>query len=152
MRSRETVKIGRSIWTGFGLTFVGLGLIGVVVPGMPTTIFMILALYCFRRGSVRFERWLLEHKVFGPTLRDWDKYKGIRRKTKIVAVATLAFFILISVGVIMVMSKKPVVIAIVVGTGVLVSVYIVTRPTIPVAEISAEEVAVVVGEDQAFLG
>jgi len=152
MRSREAVKIGRSIWTGLGLVLVGLGLIGIVVPGLPVTIFMILALFCFRRGSERFEKWLLEHKVFGPTLRDWDKYKGIRRKTKIVAVATLTFFIMISVGVILLNSMKPWVVAIVVGTGVLVSVYILTRPTIPVEVSLVEEAPIVAGEDQAFLG
>ena len=125
------MKIGRQIWTGVGLTLVGLGLIGVVVPGMPTTIFMILALYCFRRGSEKFENWLLNHKVFGPTLQDWERHKGIKRRTKIIAVVTLAVFICLSLVVIMVISKNPLVVAIVVGTGLAVSWYILSRPTIP---------------------
>lgn len=146
------MKLGRSIWTGVGLVLVGLGLIGVVVPGMPTTIFMILALYCFKRGSVKFENWLLNHRVFGPTLRDWEKHKGIRKRTKIIAVGTLGFFILMSVGVIMVISKKPVVVAIVVGTGVLVSWYILSRPTIEDPAPVEEPASLTASEDQAFLG
>ena len=128
------MKVGRKLWAVLGLVFVGLGLIGAVVPGMPTTIFMILALYCFKRGSKKFEDWLLNHRVFGPTLRDWERYKGMRRHTKIVAVSMLWVFLLVSLFFV---RNKPSVFVIVLGSGVWVTWYILSRPTVPVGAPSA---------------
>ncbi len=86
------MKIGRTAYTVMGLALVGVGFVGVVLPGLPTTIFMILALFCFKKGSVKCENWLLNHKVFGPTLRDWEKNRAIKRRTKVVAVTTMWVF------------------------------------------------------------
>ena len=61
----------RSIFLGLGFLMVALGMIGAVVPLMPTTIFLIAAAACFARSSPRFEAWLLDHSHFGPILRDW---------------------------------------------------------------------------------
>ena len=86
------MRIGRATYTVIGLAFVGIGFVGLVVPVMPTTIFMILALFCFKKGSARLESWLLRHKVFGPTLRDWEKNRAIKRRTKVIAVTTMWVF------------------------------------------------------------
>ena len=86
------MKIGRAAFTALGLILVGIGFVGVFLPGLPTTIFMILALYCFKKGSARWEAWLLNSKVFGPTLRDWEQNKAIKRRTKVTAVTTMWIF------------------------------------------------------------
>ena len=94
------MKIRRTAYTVAGLALVGIGFVGTVVPGLPTTIFMILALFCFKKGSSRFENWLLSHKVFGPTLRDWDRNHAIKRRTKTIAVTTMLVFSLASIFII----------------------------------------------------
>lgn len=121
------MRLRRSLWNGVGLTFVGLGLIGVVVPGMPTTVFLILALYCFKRGSKKFEDWLLDHSVFGPTLRDWERTKGIRPRTKRLAVVTLWLFLSVSICLLW---GKPWVAATVFACGAWVTWYILSRPDV----------------------
>ena len=61
----------RSLYFATGLVLVGLAFVGAVLPVMPSTIFVILAAACFARSSPRFERWLLDHRQFGPSLVAW---------------------------------------------------------------------------------
>lgn len=110
-----------------GFLCVGLGYVGVVVPGLPSTIFFICAVWAFKRSSPRFEKWLLNHKVFGPTLRDWDEHKAIKLRTKIVAISLMLVCALTSVFFI----KKLWVQALVVVTVLLVALYVATRKTKP---------------------
>jgi uncharacterized membrane protein YbaN (DUF454 family) len=77
-------------WLVLGLVLVGIGIIGVFVPLLPTTDFMLLALPCFARSSPRLERWLVEHPVFGPPIRAWRKHRAIPRHAKIAACAGMA--------------------------------------------------------------
>jgi len=65
-----------------GWFFIVLGIIGAVLPLLPTTPFLILALACFAESSPRFHRMLLNNKWFGPPLSQWEKTKTIRRKIK----------------------------------------------------------------------
>ncbi|MFP1133308.1 YbaN family protein [Asticcacaulis sp. W401b] len=83
-------RLGRIFYVVLGLFFVALGLIGVVVPLMPTTIFLILAAWCFARSSPKLEAWLLNHPKFGPVLRAWRKEGAIPRKGKIMACIGMA--------------------------------------------------------------
>lgn len=68
-----------------GLVMLTLGIIGAFLPLMPTTIFLILAAWCFARSSPRLEAWLLNHRQFGPTLRAWRESGAISRPAKIMA-------------------------------------------------------------------
>lgn len=79
-------------WTylGFGWLMVAIGAVGVVLPGLPTTPFLIVAVWCFARSSERFERYLLEHRTFGPTLVAWREKGAIPRRAKILSVATMS--------------------------------------------------------------
>jgi len=82
----------------FGWAMVGLGLIGVVVPGMPTTIFLLIALWAFSKSSKRFHAWLWTHPRFGPPLRAWREHKVIPRRAKILAVTMMtASFVYVAV-------------------------------------------------------
>ena len=73
-----------------GVLMLALGIIGAFLPVMPTTIFLILAAWCFGRSSPRIEAWMLNHPRFGPTLRDWRQYGAVPRKAKIVACLGMA--------------------------------------------------------------
>lgn len=82
-----------------GLVLVALGIIGAFLPLMPTTIFLILAAWCFARSSPRLETWLLNHRQFGPTLRAWRESGAIARPAKIMACSGMAVgFILFWIG------------------------------------------------------
>jgi len=110
---------------GAGLGFVGLGVLGAILPVLPSTIFFILALWAFKRSSPRLERRLLEHAVIGPTLRDWERNGAIRPRTKRIAITMLWLCLIVSA---VFVSQKPVVLGILAGVGISVSAYIWTRP------------------------
>lgn len=77
-------------WLSFGL-----GVIGVFVPLMPTTCFMLLAVWAASRGSPRFALWIREHPRFGPTVVAWEGERAIPRHAKYLAAGMLAFSMLV---------------------------------------------------------
>ena len=80
----------RWVLLGFGWLNVGLGVIGVVVPGMPTTVFLIIAAWAFSKSSVRFQRWLWNHPRFGSLIRAWHEHRVIPMRAKVLAAAMMA--------------------------------------------------------------
>ncbi len=80
----------RTIYFVLGWVMVALGFIGVLLPVMPTTIFLIIAAWCFSRSSPRFEKWLLEHPVFGPTLVQWREHGAVSKRAKWIACGGMA--------------------------------------------------------------
>jgi uncharacterized membrane protein YbaN (DUF454 family) len=87
-RTHGAIRAG---WLLLGSVFVALGFVGALLPLMPTTIFLILAVGCFARSSPRLEAWLLDHPHFGPTLRAWRRDGAIPRRGKIAACIGIAF-------------------------------------------------------------
>ena len=77
------------------LVFAGLclvmGAIGVVVPGLPTTVFILMAAWAAVRSSPRLHRWLYAHRIFGPLLRNWDAGGKITRRVKWTATVSMVF-------------------------------------------------------------
>jgi uncharacterized membrane protein YbaN (DUF454 family) len=72
------------------MAFVSLGVLGSILPVLPTTPFMILALWCFARSSERFHRWLYNHRIFGLPLQKWDQHRVIPPIAKIASVTAMA--------------------------------------------------------------
>lgn len=83
-------NLRRLVWFAAGLLALALGLIGVFLPLLPTTPFVILAAACFSQSSPRLHDWLLRHPVFGPAIRNWRDHRAIPRVGKIAAVAAMA--------------------------------------------------------------
>ena len=78
-----------------GWICVSLGFIGIFVPGLPTTIFLIIALWAFTKSSSKLRLWLLNNKRFGPILRNWQEHKVVPHRAKIVMVIMQAFVVII---------------------------------------------------------
>lgn len=85
------------IWCVLGLASTGLGFLGLIIPGLPTTIFLIIAVGCFRKGHRGFELWLLNHKWFGAQLRDWDANHWISPRVKTIACSCMVIFVSLAV-------------------------------------------------------
>ncbi len=77
------------LWFMGGLLAVALGGIGVVVPGLPTTVFFIVAAACFARSNSRFERWVLGLPRIGPLVRDHRAGLGMPRRAKVLAISMI---------------------------------------------------------------
>ncbi|PKQ21128.1 MAG: DUF454 domain-containing protein [Actinobacteria bacterium HGW-Actinobacteria-6] len=81
--------MGRYVLLSLGWIFLGIGVIGMVLPVLPTTPFVLLAAACFMRSSERIHSWLVTHPIFGKQIADYLAGKGLRLRTKIVAIGTL---------------------------------------------------------------
>lgn len=84
-RSDGVHGLRRILYVGLGLFFVGMAWLGIILPGLPATPFLLLASYFFVRSSPRLHRWLHRSPVFGKLLHDWETQGGIRRSVKITA-------------------------------------------------------------------
>ncbi|SIQ46595.1 MULTISPECIES: YbaN family protein [unclassified Bosea (in: a-proteobacteria)] len=80
----------KPLYFAAGWAFTGLGVIGLVLPLMPGTVFLILAAFCFSRSSPRFEAWLIGHPRLGPHVRRWRERGTISRRVKIIACSSMA--------------------------------------------------------------
>jgi len=90
----ERIRVVRSkplriILIGMGFLFTGLGLIGIFIPLLPTTPFLLLAATCFARSSKRFYNWLLNNKLFGKYITSYLDGKGVPLSTKIISITIL---------------------------------------------------------------
>ena len=92
------MTVRRAAWFALGILSLGLGALGVVLPLLPTTPFVLLAAYAFARSSKRWHDWLMKHRLFGPLIRNWQAYGAIGRRAKISAMAALAVVVVISVA------------------------------------------------------
>lgn len=96
--SNEIGPIRRLAFVSGGLACVGVGGLGLVVPGLPSTVFFILAAACFSRSSPRLERWVLDLPMVGPAVRDYRSGRGMPWRAKQWAIASIIVFSSISVA------------------------------------------------------
>lgn len=87
----------RWLYLAVGLLSLALGLLGVLLPGLPTTPFVLLSAACFMRASPRLHRWLLQHRWLGPPLRDWERHRSLPRRVRRIAVGSMTLMVGISV-------------------------------------------------------
>lgn len=79
-----------------GTVSLALGLIGVVLPGLPTTPFVLLAAACYAKASPRLHGWLINHRFLGPMVRDWEQHRSLTRRTKTVAIGSMVVMVSLS--------------------------------------------------------
>jgi uncharacterized membrane protein YbaN (DUF454 family) len=89
--------VARAGWLVGGLVAVALGSIGIVVPGLPTTVCFIIAAWCFSHSSPRLERWVLNLPRIGPMVRDYRSGLGMPRRAKVIAISMIVVFVTLSV-------------------------------------------------------
>jgi uncharacterized protein len=118
----------RHLLQALGWVCVALGAIGVVLPIMPTTVFLLIALWAFARSSPRLHTWLLTNPHFGPYIDDWEKHRIIPIRGKVMAVTMMsASAVWLALG-----TSAPVwVVAVVALILVCVAAYILSRPSRP---------------------
>ena len=80
----------RWAWWLLAYASLGLGLVGIVLPGLPTVPFVLLAAFAAARGSQRLHAWLLGHRQFGPVIRDWEAQGAVSRRAKRLATLMMA--------------------------------------------------------------
>jgi len=90
-------KISRLLWFTAGFIVMTIGLIGIIVPGLPTTPLMILAAACFAKSSQRFYDWIINNKMFGQHVKNYREGNGIPKKSKPIILVTMWTFVLFAV-------------------------------------------------------
>ena len=112
------------LWFMAGIVSVGIGGIGVVVPGLPTTVFFIVAAACFSRSNKRFEQWVLDLPRIGQLVRDHRAGLGMPRRAKVMAV-TMILVVATASGVLAIGNRA--VGAAVVALGIIGALYVTFR-------------------------
>jgi uncharacterized membrane protein YbaN (DUF454 family) len=121
-------RAARLTWLVVGLVALALGAIGIALPLLPTTPFILLAAFAFGQSSETLHQWLLDHNVFGPLIDNWQQHGAINRRTKVVSVMTMGALPVISVA----MAAPAVVVAAQVVVLGAAAGFILSRPEPPV--------------------
>lgn len=88
----------RAAWFALGVAALGVGALGVVVPLLPATPFVLVAAFAFARSSERWHAWLLAHPVFGALIENWRAYGAISRRAKAAGLLTMLAVLAISLA------------------------------------------------------
>lgn len=83
------LKIHKPVFFTIGILSLSLGYVGIVVPGLPTTVFILIAAWAFSKCSTKFTYWIENHRLFGPMVLNWQQYRGLSRRAKKVAILTI---------------------------------------------------------------
>ena len=83
------------LWKILGITSIGMAYVGLVTPGIPWSIFVVFAAYCFAKSSPAMHSWIYSHKIFGPFLTNWTTKKVFPLRAKYFMIATMASSLII---------------------------------------------------------
>ena len=119
-------RVGRAVYLVLGFVCLGLGIAGYIVPLLPGTVFLLIATFFFFRSSERMYNWVLQHRRFGPLIRNYRAGYGIPRRIKVLAIALIVVSFTISIGFVADGVVLKVALA---ACAVAVSAFIVSRPT-----------------------
>jgi len=119
------------IYLSIGWLSTALGIIGAFLPVMPTTPFLLVALWAFGRSSPRLQQWLFDHPHFGKSLRDWHEHGAIRKDIKLLAISAM----FVSVAIVYWVTGSTIAIAVHATIVTLVAMFILSRPS-TAAEVS----------------
>jgi len=89
------VNLKKAFWFVIGMFFLGLAYLGTIVPGLPWTTPAFLAMLCFAKSNDHWHNWLLNHKLFGPFLREWNEKKVYPTKVKWIMFISMVFSLII---------------------------------------------------------
>ncbi len=92
VRTQMLNRTQRVLWNAAGFCLLGIGFVGYVVPWMPGTIFLILALACFVRSNEKMVAWMLQHPLFGGILRRWIENGSISTRIKVISCSCIVLF------------------------------------------------------------
>jgi uncharacterized membrane protein YbaN (DUF454 family) len=92
-----TNKLKKALFVILGSLFLLLGLIGIVLPVLPTTPFLLLAAACYLRGSDKMYKWMMNNRYFGEVIRNYMEQRGIKPRQKAFALFMLWFFIILTI-------------------------------------------------------
>ena len=114
----------RYLWLLLGLAATACGIVGAALPLLPTTPFLLVAVYAFAHSSPRLHAWLLDHPQFGPLINDWQAHGAIARPVKITAIVVM----LGALGLSWLMGFALWIIGLQAGVLCIVALFILTRP------------------------
>ena len=80
------LKVHKPVFFAIGILSLSLGYVGIVIPGLPTTVFILIAAWAFSKCSTRFTIYIENHKIFGPIILNWKTYRGLSRRAKKMAI------------------------------------------------------------------
>lgn len=124
MRLKASFK--KYLLIALGSLSLGLGAVGVVVPVLPTTPFLLIALFCYLRSSRRLYDWLIHHRLFGTYLYNYVTYRAVPRQTKIGALIFLWAGLITSIILVDALFVRLILLAV----GIVVSIHILSLKTI----------------------
>ena len=128
-------RVARPLWFAAGTLSLIVGLIGVVLPLLPTTVFILLAAFAYGKSSPRMTHYLETHRFFGPIIADWRAYGAIAPGAKAIAVTMMATVLVVSV----VMGLSATVVAIQAVCIAAAATYVLSRPSGPSKEPAGRE-------------
>lgn len=103
---------------------LGFAIVGIILPLLPTVPFLLLAAFFFAKSSQRLHTWLLNHKIFGTMIEDWNSRGAINKKAKYLSTLSVVLVI----GVSLILALKPLILFIQIALLSLVMLFIWTRP------------------------
>lgn len=88
-------KIMKAFWFVLGIILVGVAYLGIILPGLPWSTPILGAAFCFAKSSEKFHNWIMSHKLFGPFITEWQKYRVYPQKGKYFMMAIMTTSLLV---------------------------------------------------------